>query len=118
MAHPVDHPSGSFLSAAFVPAAALVGVVTLALSSWWLAADLSRAKPALSAEIGVIRGELWLRKGLLDQKSPNEAVESTEAAFRRALELAPMNSSAWFGLAAASQRLDWLNRASSRALKI
>lgn len=118
MAHPVDHPSGSFLSAAFVPAVALIGAVTLALSSWWLAADLSRAKPALSAEIGAIRGELWFRKGSLASESPTASVESAEAAFRRSLELAPMNSSAWFGLAAATERLDWLNQASSRALKM
>ena len=81
------------LSPAFVPAAAAIGAATLALSAWWLTADALRGKPAIAAEVGMIRGELWLRDGWSQlQTSP----EAAEAAFTRALRLSPMDAGAWF----------------------
>lgn len=103
------------LSPAFVPAAVLVGAVTLALSAWWLAADALRSRPALAAGIGVVRSELWLRDGWSALPTSPEAAE---AAFTRALRLSPMDAGAWFGLASATGRFDWLNPTASRALKM
>lgn len=101
------------LAPAFVPAAFLVGAATLALSAWWLAADGLRGRPA--AEVGVVRSELWLRDGWSElQASP----ETAEAAFTRALRFSPMDAGAWFGLASATGRFDWLNPTASRALKM
>ncbi|MEY9808657.1 hypothetical protein [Bradyrhizobium elkanii] len=103
------------LSRAFVPAAAAIGAATLALSAWWLAADALRGKPAIAAEVGLVRGELWLRNGWSElQTSP----EAAEAAFTRALRLSPMDAGAWFGLASATGRFDWLNPTASKALKM
>ncbi|TWC05845.1 hypothetical protein FBZ93_102158 [Bradyrhizobium macuxiense] len=103
------------LSPAFAPAAAAIGAATLALSAWWLAADALRGKPALAAGLGVVRSELWLRDGWSElQTSP----EVAEAAFTRALRLSPMDAGAWFGLASATGRFDWLNPTASKALKM
>lgn len=106
------------LAAAFVPAVALIGVASLALSSWWLVADAMHANPALAAKVGAVRGALWLDAGRSALEEPNASREQVEAGFRRSLELSPMNSSAWFGLASATERLDWLNQTSSKALKM
>ncbi|KIU45295.1 MULTISPECIES: hypothetical protein [Bradyrhizobium] len=103
------------LSPAFVPVAVLVGAVTLALSAWWLAADALRTRPARAAGIGVVRSELWLRDGWSELPASPEAAE---AAFTRALRLSPMDAGAWFGLASATGRFDWLNPTASRALKM
>lgn len=103
------------LSPTFVPAAAAIGAATLALSAWWLAADALRGKPAIAADVGMVRGELWLRDGWSElQTSP----EAAEAAFTRALRLSPMDAGAWFGLASATGRFDWLNPTASKALKM
>ncbi|MDH2380197.1 hypothetical protein [Bradyrhizobium sp. CER78] len=103
------------LSPAFTPAAAAIGAATLALSAWWLAADALRFKPSLAAGLGVVRSELWLRDGWNElQTSP----ETAEAAFTRALRLSPMDAGAWFGLASATGRFDWLNPTASKALKM
>ncbi|WP_143271660.1 hypothetical protein [Bradyrhizobium mercantei] len=103
------------LSLAFVPAVATIGAVTLTLSTWWLGADALRGKPSLAAGAGVIRSELWLGYGWTElQTSP----EAAEAAFTRALRLSPMDAGAWFGLASATGRFDWLNPTASKALKM
>ncbi|GIQ73789.1 hypothetical protein ACE103_14510 [Bradyrhizobium sp. ma5] len=103
------------LSPAFMPAAILIGAATLALSAWWLAADAMRGKSSLAAALGVVRSELWLADGWSKlQTSP----EAAEAAFTRALRLSPMDAGAWFGLAAATGRFDWLNPTASKALKM
>jgi len=103
------------LSPGFAPAAVAIGAVTLALSIWWLAADASRGKPSLAAGIGVVRSELWLRDGRSELQSSPEAAE---AAFTRALRLSPMDAGAWFGLASATGRFDWLNPTASKSLKM
>lgn len=103
------------LSPAFLPAAVAIGAATLALSAWWLAADALRGKPGLAAEIGVVRSELWLADGWSELPASPEAAE---AAFTRALRLSPMDAGAWFGLASATGRFDWLNPTASRALKM
>ena len=100
---------------AFVPVVVLVGVATLALSAWWLAADALRGRPTLAAGIGVVRSELWLRDGWSELPA---SPETAEAAFTRALRLSPMDAGAWFGLASATGRFDWLNPTASRALKM
>ncbi|MGY3446663.1 MULTISPECIES: hypothetical protein [unclassified Bradyrhizobium] len=103
------------LSPAFRPATTAIGALTLALSAWWLAADALRVKPSLAANIGAVRSELWLRDGWSElQPSP----EAAEASFTRALRLSPMDSGAWFGLASATGRFDWLNPTTSKALKM
>lgn len=103
------------LSPAFAPAVAAIGAVTLALSAWWLGADALHGKPSLAADVGAVRSELWLREGWAElQTSP----ETAEAAFTRALRLSPMDAGAWFGLASATGRFDWLNPTASKALKM
>lgn len=103
------------LSPGFAPAVAAIGAVTLALSAWWLGADALRGKPSLAADVGAVRSELWLREGWRElQTSP----ETAEAAFTRALRLSPMDAGAWFGLASATGRFDWLNPTASKALKM
>lgn len=103
------------LSPAFVPAAILIGAATLALSAWWLAADALRGKPSLAAGLGVVRSELWLADGWSEMQTSPEAAE---VAFTRALRLSPMDGGAWFGLASATGRFDWLNPTASKALKM
>lgn len=103
------------LPAGFASATATIGAATLALSAWWLAADALRGKPSLAADIGVVRSELWLRDGWSELQSSPEAAE---AAFTRALRLSPMDAGAWFGLASATGRFDWLNPTASKALKM
>ncbi|MGY4478080.1 hypothetical protein [Bradyrhizobium sp. USDA 3364] len=103
------------LSPAFVPVAAAIGAATLALSAWWLGADALRAKPSLAAGTGMVRSELWLRDGWNELPTSPEAAE---AAFTRALRLSPMDAGAWFGLASATGRFDWLNPTASKALKM
>ncbi len=114
MADAVDRRTRQ-LPPAFVPAVVLIGAVTLALSAWWLVADALRGRPELAAGIGVARSELWLRDGWSELPASPEAAE---AAFTRALRLSPMDAGAWFGLASATGRFDWLNPTASRALKM
>ncbi|RXH16934.1 hypothetical protein EAS54_16305 [Bradyrhizobium guangzhouense] len=70
----------------------------------------------LAAPIDPVRSEFWLAKGFasLDSDRPEEA----QAALRHSLALSPMNARAWYGYALAAERFDWLNRTSSRALKM
>jgi hypothetical protein len=103
------------LSPAFVPATVLIGAATLALSVWWLTAGALRGKPSLAAEVGLVRSELWLDDGWSELPTSPEAAE---AAFTRALRLSPMDAGAWFGLASATGRFDWLNPTASKALKM
>lgn len=114
MANAIDRHARQ-LSPAFTPAVTAIGAALLALSAWWLAADAVRGKPWLAAEVGVVRSELWLADGWSElQTSP----EAAEAAFTRALRLSPMDAGAWFGLASATGRFDWLNPTASKALKM
>jgi hypothetical protein len=121
-----DRASRIFLRSA----ALIVGIATFSLSAWWLAAEAMRDDPALAAQTGVLRGELWLRYGWAAAGGPNASAaierdrqhdhraDQAEAAFRRSVDLSPMNARAWFGLAWIGERFDWLNRGSSKALKM
>lgn len=106
-------------SASYRGALIAIGVVTAALSAWWLAGEILRSDPPTAARTGMVRGELWLYGGLATSGS-SEA--STAAAGREALvhslSLAPTSSRAWLALALATERFGWMDRRSSAALKM
>lgn len=96
--------------------AVLIGLVTLSLSCWWIAPLALTEQPELAAQIGALRGNLWKRAGWALMKQPDPSSTQAADAFRRALQMSPMDSEAWLGLALATQRVS--TRTSSSALKM
>jgi hypothetical protein len=95
--------------------AVLIGLATLSLSCWWIAPLALPGQSELAAQIGALRGGLWKRAGWTLMKLPDSSGSQAKDAFQRALELSPMDSEAWLGLALATERAS--GRISSSALK-
>jgi hypothetical protein len=91
-------------------------VLTLALSSWRLAGEIFHGETDFATRIDPVRAEFWLAKGRAALQDGR--LEEAEIALRHSIACAPMNARAWYGLSRATERFDWLNRTSSRALKM
>jgi hypothetical protein len=93
----------------------VIGLLTAALAVWWSAAEIWE-DPAIAAEIGIIRGSLWLKAAL----APSVVGSGGDArpALERAARFSPANPEIWFDLALASERFDWLDRETAAALKM
>lgn len=103
----------------YFPAVLMLGMVNAALAAWWLSTELLRSHPATAAEIGMIRGDLWLADGIaLSATAVPLTANGAQGAIERSLLFAPMNSAAWFALASVTERLNWVSGTASNALKM
>lgn len=96
--------------------AVLIGLVTLSLSCWWITPLVLPRQSEPAAQIGAVRGGLWKRAGWALMKEADSSGTAARDAFQRALELSPMDSEAWLGLALATEHVS--ARTSSSALKM
>lgn len=99
-------------------AALIVGLATFSISLWWLAGESISRSPDVAAKFAAVRGDLWKLAGWARLRAAESSGEQAKDAFERALELSPMDSDAWFGLALATERFGWLGRNSAQALKM
>lgn len=93
-----------------------IGIVTAMLSIWWLAPLTVRN--AFVARLGIIRGQLWLNEGQALTQKPGASETEMQSPFRIAVTLGPANSEAWFALALATERNDWIDGRATAALKM
>jgi hypothetical protein len=95
-----------------------IGLLTAALSIWWLAAEVLQKNPAAAAKVGIIRGKLWLNEGLARSAAFVTPDADARAAFEQAAKLSPTNSKVWLAIAQSAERFSWLDQKASSALKM